>query len=977
MAFGQKTWKSRKINPYKPGRKSFKLSRQRGKPRSRFGSLKKSTSKLQLLLKKGIIFLFLCGMAAVVCLVLMFYYYSRELPSIAKIKQGTLIIAESTKIYDRTGEQLLYNIHGEENRTKVPLDQIPDNIKWATIATEDQDFYTRGLAIDFKGLSRAVLSVLKNRSLRESPGGSTITQQLVKNLILTREKTIARKIKEIILAFRLEKTLTREEILELYLNQIPYGSNAYGVEQAAQTFFDKPVTKLSLAESAILAALPKATTYYSPYGSHQDKLFARQKIILGQMLDQGYITEDQWKQATQEQIKFADNITNIQAPHFVIYIKELLARRYGETQLEQGGLKVITTLDYDLQQIAEDAVKQGALENDQKGASNAALVAIDPKTGEILAMVGSRDYFDKENQGNFNVALAPRQPGSSFKPIIYATLFSLGYTPNTILFDVETDFNPGQSEEYTPLNFDSQERGPVSIRKALAGSLNIPAVKALYLAGIYRVLDYAAKLGYSTLTDPSRFGLSLALGGGEVKLLEHVYAFSVLANQGVRQPMISILKVEDASGEILDEFKPTEGLPVFDRNVALMVTDILADNNARAFVFGQQNPLYLGSSIPVAAKTGTTNDYRDAWTIGYTSNLAAGVWVGNNDNSKMHVGIGGSKAAAPIWNNFMKQAVQKRGIEFFEKPEIPKTGKPILDGNIEQIKKVKIDKISGKLATKYTPPELIIEKAFADFHCILHYLEKEDPLGPIPENPNIDPQYQNWEQAVLRWAQESEQLIEFKKAPTEEDDVHLPDMKPVLNILFPVNNQLIKDKSILVEVSVESHRQIGRVEYYVDNVFRESAGLFPYSRRIYFGSLEDGSHIITVKAFDDVGNNTIKDITVNLQRGIKESSHPEDLQSKPAVRIVSPQVDSILNHNSFPVKVNLNLKEHSLAQRVNLYYNDKNGNPIIIGSVLESLSENLSIDWQSPPVLGTYSLYAVLIDKNGESYRDEIEITIN
>jgi len=871
MAIMQKTWRSREIKYRKQLLKG--QSRQQVK-RKKFPFTVRKIERSAYLQKprkhghilRNLIALFLfAGIIGAGTLAGLFFYYSRDLPSIDQIKTGALVIPESTKIYDRTGEHLLYTVHGEENRTRIPLEQIPDYVKWATISTEDQDFYTRDLAIDFKGILRALIAVWQNRSFTQGPGGSTITQQLIKNMILTREKTISRKIKEIILAFRIEKTFSRDEILELYLNQIPYGSNAYGIEQAARIFFGKSAKDLNLTESALLAALPKATTYYSPFGAHVDKLLGRHKIILGQMLDRGYINEDQWNAALKQKLEFAPSAVSMEAPHFVIYVKEMLAKRFGEAKLEQGGLKVITTLDYEMQKIAETVIKEGAETNDLLGADNAALVAIDPGAGQILAMVGSRDYFDTEHDGNFNVTLALRQPGSSFKPIVYASLFTKGYTPNSILFDVETDFAPAQDKEYIPVDYDEKERGPVTIRQALAWSLNIPAVKALYLANIFKVLDYAAQLGYSSLDDPSKLGLSLALGGGDVKLLEHTAAFGVLANDGVRKPLEAILQVQDTNGEMLMEFKQNDGVRVFPKNVARMVTDILADNKARAPVFGANSYLSLGN-IPAAAKTGTTNDSRDAWTVGYTPNLVAGVWVGNNDNSPMNKAVGGSKAAAPIWNKFMRQALAGKEIALFPKPEILETGKPILDGKIEQVVKVKIDKISGKLATKYTPEDLIEEKAFAEFHSILHYIDPDNPLGPAPTNPAANPQYQNWEQAILRWAKESEQAVEFKTPPKETDDVHIPENIPVLTVILPKDNQVVSKDSILIKIDAQAKLGISKVEYYIDDVFRESAGLSPYSRRLYFGSMADGPHTITVRAFDTVGNRISQNITIELRR---------------------------------------------------------------------------------------------------------------
>lgn len=958
------TWRTRKIGTAKTPRRAYAPRRFRI-PRGRDdGSFARRT----------ILAALIGGIGCVILLAGLFYMYSRDLPDVEEIRKGTIVIPESTKIYDRTGEHLLYTIHGEENRTRVAGAEIPDFVKWATIATEDQDFYRRDLAIDFKGLARAVIGLLRTRSFDSTPGGSTITQQLVKNLILTREKTLSRKIKEIILAFRIEKAFSRDEILELYLNQIPYGSNAYGIEQASQTFFGKRAKELTLGQSAILAALPKATTRLSPFGTHTDELFQRQRVILQQMLNEGYISEDEWDAAREESLAFKKSPERIEAPHFVLYVKEILAHRYGDAALEHDGLKVTTTLDYELQKIAERAVAEGAKANEKKGADNAGLVAVDPKMGQVLAMVGSRDYFDTDHQGNFNVALANRQPGSSFKPIVYATLFIKGYTPNTILYDTETDFDPREGAEYKPQNYDGKVRGPVKIRAALAGSLNIPAVKALYLAGIETVLDYAARLGYTTLTDPEKVGLSLALGGGGVKLLEHTSAFAVLANDGIRRETLSILKVEKTNGETLEEWEESEGERVFSANVARMVTDILEDNAARANVFGEGGPLVLPGR-PAAVKTGTTNDYRDAWTIGWTPQIVAGVWVGNNDNSPMNKGDGGSRAAAPIWNAFMSEALKDSEVVPFSKPEIPVTGKPILDGALEGVVKVKVDKVSGKLATEYTPPEFIEERLFAEFHDILHYIDRTAPLGAPPVDPSLDPQYAEWEKGVLQWAQKSGEADKLAKPPTEYDDVHTPANIPYLTILSPAPRAVVNDDSIFVEIDVSAKRRLSKVEYALDGQFRESAGLAPYSRRVYFGSIPDGAHVITVTAFDDAGNRAKQEVEITLSRGETTAAPPRPAPL--SVTILSPTSEAVIARAHFPFTVRLFVERSEFAERVNVYYNDKNGNPMLVGAATGIAGDPISIEWKEPPPLGAYTLYAILIDKNRQSYRSEVEITVN
>ncbi|HUD08671.1 MAG TPA: PBP1A family penicillin-binding protein [Candidatus Saccharimonadales bacterium] len=683
-----------------------------------------------------------------------FAYYAKDLPSPTNL--NTRQVVESTKIYDRTGEHMLYEIHGEEKRTSIPFDQMSAILRAATISAEDQSFY-QNPGVDFKAVARAAIYDVLGRSA--SQGGSTITQQLIKNTVLTNEKTFTRKVKEVILSVELEQKFSKDQILEMYLNQIPYGSNAYGIQAASQTFFGKDAKDLSLAESALLAGLPKAPTYYSPYGSNQDELKYRQEYILDQMTKLGYITTDQAKEA-----KAVDVIAeirpfqeNISAPHFVMYVKDQLVNQYGEKQVEEGGMKVYTTLDWDKQQAAETAVKNGVATNVAKyKATNAALVAIDPKTGQILAMVGSRDYFDKTIDGNVNVAIRPRQPGSSFKPYVYATAFKKGYTPDTILFDAETNFGT-KDQPYIPEDYDGKFRGPVKMKEALAESLNIPAVKTLYLAGVNNAINTAKSMGITTINDPSRVGLSLVLGGGEVTLLDHVNAFGTFATAGIRHDKTAILKIEDSQGKTLQEYQSSPGERVLDTNVCAQIDSILDDNKLRAPIFGSNTPLRFDDR-QVAAKTGTTNEWRDAWTVGYTPGIVAGVWAGNNDNSPMAQGADGVFSAAPIWRDFMNHALANSAIEKFPDATVDKTGKPVLDGDVNtdkqdslvcKMKKNKYCIPSGNSCPNGTDEK---QKKISNAHNILYWVNKDDPRGAIPKNPQQDPQFNAWESGVQAWA---------------------------------------------------------------------------------------------------------------------------------------------------------------------------------------------------------------------------------
>ena len=583
-----------------------------------------------------------------------FLYFAKDLPSPGKISNR--FVAESTKIYDRTGDHLLYEIHGEEKRTQIAFSDIPETVKYSTIALEDQEFFShRGIKLS--SIIRAALADILNR--KTTQGGSTITQQFIKKAVLSDEKTFSRKIKEVILSIEVEQMFSKEEILGMYLNEIPYGSNAYGIEAAAQTFFGKHARELTLDEAALLSALPNAPTYYSPYGSHREALKIRQESALQKMADLGYITPEQAEEAKQVDIfkKLSPGLQNISATHFVMYIKEYLETKYGNKLLEQGGFKVYTTLDWEMQQIAERVVREGAETNLKKyKAENSALVAINPNNGQILAMVGSKDYFDKNIDGQVNVAIRDRQPGSSFKPYVYLTAFEKGFTPETIIWDVDTDFSTDSGKKYNPKNYDGKNRGPVKMKEALAMSLNVPAVKTLYLAGVQESIETAKKMGITTLTKPDLYGLSLVLGGGEVKLVDHVAAFGVFATGGIKQDKTAILKTLDSKSNVLEQYKDDFGVRVVDEKYVAMIDYILSTNDLRAPVFGSNSPLNF-SDRPVAAKTGTTNEWRDGWTIGYTRDLAAGVWTGNNDNSVMAEGADGVYVAAPIWRKFMDEVL--------------------------------------------------------------------------------------------------------------------------------------------------------------------------------------------------------------------------------------------------------------------------------------------------------------------------------
>lgn len=745
-------------------------------------------------LRKNVV-LFLLALGIIATGLIIIWFSSLKIPDFSSFEERRVV--NSTKIYDRTGEILLYDINKDVKRTSIAFESMGVNIKNATVAVEDSEFYNHN-GIRITSIIRAtIIAKLTGKSVT---GGSTITQQLVKNTLLTSQRSIGRKIKEWVLAIKIDKALPKEKILELYLNEVPYGGTIYGIQEASTTYFGKNAVDLSLAEAAYLASIPKSPTALSPYGQHRDRLDERKNFVLSRMHELGFITDEEYESAKNEVVAFLpQQIAGIRAPHFVFFIKQYLEDKYGSELVERGGLKVITTLDYNLQEKAEQIVKEGALENEKNWeGKNASLVAIDPKTGQILTMVGSRDYFDKEIDGNYNVATAYRQPGSSFKPFIYATAFNKGFTPDTVLFDLPTEFQttcdaqgvalPGhnQDECYMPSNYDDKSRGPMTLRDALAQSINVPAVKLFYLAGLSDSLKTAQNMGISTLTDTSRYGLTLVIGGGEVTPLDMASAYGVFANNGIKNPYTGILRVEDLQGKTLEEYtqKSKEVLP---KQVALTISDVLSDNVARTPTFGANSLLKIPNK-DVAVKTGTTNNNKDAWTIGYSPSIVVAVWAGNNDNKPMKKG--GSAVAGPIWNKFINEALKEFPDEKFENPDssVDLNKKPALRGFWQGNDNFFIDKISNGLATIYTPEETKQEKVITNVHTILYWINKKDVLGPPPENPASDSQFTHWEIPVQEWwAQNSWKYTKVTSTdkPQNVDNIHTEYTRPVISVLEP------------------------------------------------------------------------------------------------------------------------------------------------------------------------------------------------
>lgn len=643
-------------------------------------------------------------------------------------------VAQSTKIYDRTGQVLLYDYNRDAKRNVVPLSAISPNSINATIAIEDSSFYEHG-GIRFTSIVRAIFADVLGGGF--SQGGSTITQQVVKNELLTSQKSITRKINEWVLAIKLEQVYSKDQILETYLNNVPYGGTLYGIESAAEAYYGKPAKDLDLAQAAYLAAMIQAPSYYSPYGSHKTELSARKDVVLERMRTLGFIDDATYASAKAEQVSFAPAGQNaIIAPHFVFYILNQLEQQYGSQAL-MSGLKVTTTLDADLEVKAESIVNAYALKNQKDfNASNGALVAVEPATGQILAMVGSRNFFDTSIDGQYNAALALRQPGSTMKPFIYSLALERGYTRDTVVFDVPTQFStsckPSDTMNstapcYAPQDFDGKFRGPMTFETALAQSINIPAIKALYLVGIQNAINLAKSFGLTTLGDPNQYGLTLVLGGGEVRLLDLVGAYAAFANDGTLNTPTGILEVDDAQGNILQQFSP-QSASVLPSNIARDISAMLSDAPARLPEYPLDSPLSF-PGYDVAVKTGTTDDTRDAWVIGYTPSVALGVWVGNNDNSKMVKSIAGF-IAAPMWHEAMAYALSKYPKTYFGEPDpIPSTVPPMLQGNWY------VADGSGAIVP----------------HDLLYWTDKNNPLGPRPTNPSQDPQFAYWEYGVTAW----------------------------------------------------------------------------------------------------------------------------------------------------------------------------------------------------------------------------------
>ena len=773
-------------------------------------------------------------MVVLIIMLLGFALFVRDLPSPDKIVRRD---GFATKIYDRNNK-LLYDVFSDEQRTPVDLSAVSLTVRQATVAIEDKDFYKHG-GFDPLTPFRIVWNIVTRHRV---VGGSTLTQQLVKNVLLTPERTVIRKLKEFILTIQVERKYTKDQILQMYLNEAPYGGTAWGVESAAQMYFGKNSSALSLEESAIIAGLPQSPTQYSPYAG---KLYIdRAGAVLRRMREDGYITREQELNAKKDlpNVQFASGSGQLKAPHFVFYVKQQLVNRYGENAVEQGGLRVTTSLNLDLQDAAQKAVSEEIDKVKYLKITNGAAVAIDPKTGQILAMVGSRGWDDPDYDGKFNVVTQGiRQPGSSIKPVVYLAGLRKGYTASTNFMDVKTSFPGGDKPEYVPENYDGKFRGPILMREALGNSINVPAVKMLALAGISDTLKIAYDMGLTTLEPTkdnlSRLGLSMALGGGEVKLLDMVSAYSAFANGGKKIDPVAILRVTDKDGRVLEEWKDTVHKQVITPEEAYIISSILSDQNARSITFGPNSAINV-SGKSIAVKTGTTNDKRDNWTIGWTPSIVTGVWVGNNDNSPMKEVASGVTGAAPIWKRIILAALNKKTDEPFPRP----------DGIIE----IDVDKISGyrvhdgfdakkEVFIKGTEPgsddpiHKKVRMCSGDEQEYFFFKEEDPFIGT--DNVN------KWQLGIDDWLKDQ-----------AEPKYHPPsDLGCGNQVWITVNEPSDKSRinndsgDVKIKVDITSPDPIKQVEFFVDGVSKQTLTSTPWEVTVH---MTNGTHSIDIKATD-------------------------------------------------------------------------------------------------------------------------------
>jgi len=776
--------------------------------------------------------------------VLVFAYVGKDLPDPNKIVRRE---GYSTKIYDRNG-MLLYDVFSDQRRTPIEISQVPLYVRQATVSIEDKNFYSHS-GFDPFGILRGLLRSVVYRRLE---GGSTLSQQLVKNTLLDSRQTLSRKIKEFILTLQVEQKYSKDQILQMYLNEAPYGGTAWGIEAASESYFGKNISQVGLAEAAILAGLPQAPSVYSPYSG---KVYInRAKEVLRRMREDGHITVDQERQAfvEVEKMTFLDSGGILKAPHFVFYVKQQLIERYGEKAVERGGLRVYTSLDLKLQDFAQKTVLEEIDRVKHLQISNGAAVVIDPKNGQILVMVGSKNWQDPKIDGKYNVILAQRQPGSTIKPVVYLSGFRKGYTASTMLMDTKTVFPGGDQKDYVPENYDGKFRGPISVRNALGNSINVPAVKMLGLVGVKNFLDIAYDMGLNTLKPTqetmNRVGLSVALGGGEVRPLEMVSAYSAFANGGIRRDPVSILKITDATGHVLEEWKDLGGKAVLTPEESFLVSSILSDPKAREITFGPRSAINIeGKNI--AVKTGTTNDRRDNWTIGWTPTVIVGVWVGNNDNSPMKELVSGVAGAAPIWRKIILNQLGDKKEEF----TVPLG-----------VSQMEVDSVSGY-------------KAHDGFSSRSEYFIKgtepvlEDPVHTkirncggdekeyflFKENDPVSGDNKNrWQEGIDEWLKE------------QSDVRYHPQLDFAcgnqiwITVSSPIDKTRVDGNDVKIKFDISSPKPIKEAKFIIDGQTKDILNSVPWETVI---NMADGYHQIDIEAKDEddnVGSRRIK-ITVN------------------------------------------------------------------------------------------------------------------
>lgn len=860
------------------------LSSRRQKRRERFKSRyhrQRIVARLLLITLILIVFIFLSSF-------IIFAWYSKDLPSPERVKRTS---GFSTVFLDRDGRPI-YQMYKEKNQIPVSIKDVPEYLKKATIAIEDKDFY-KHQGFSLRGILRALINIIFHFRLQ---GGSTLTQQLVKNVLLTPKRTLTRKIKEFILALEIERRYSKEEILQMYLNEAPYGGTFWGIESAAKGYFGKDVGSLNLVESAFLAGLPQRPSFYSPFVGKTDAYIARTKDVLRRMREDGYISKEEEKKAAEEisRLKFTAPKVSFHAPHFIFYVRDQVVDLLGEKALDQG-LKIKTTISLDVQKKVEEIVKKEIDKLKGLHVTNAAVVVLDSKTGEILAMVGSVDY-NNEKFGKYNAALALRQPGSAIKPITYAVAFEKGYTPATVVMDLPTVFPNQGGKDYFPKNYDGKFRGPIQLRFALANSINVASVKVLAMVGINSFLQKAYEMGLTTFEPTkenlNRFGLSITLGGGETRLLDLTSAFSIFARGGIKKDYSSILEISDYQGKTIYKRKEPVEKRVLSKEVAFLISHILSDNNARSEVFGPRSYLNIPGKT-VAVKTGTTDDKRDNWAIGFTKSVTVGVWVGNNDNTPMNPKIAsGLTGASPIWHKVMVSLLKKYQDGIVDKPEkvkameidaflggLPKEGYPkrseyFIAGTEPKTispfyKKLKISKNNGKLANE-------IEIKAGEY-------EEKEYIVITEKDPVSTDGINRWQQAIDQW--QKSQSDERFHYPTEVSDVKKDDV--VVQIKQPADKSTVNDHNVNLKAKVISIDDIKRVEIYVNGTLVNS---YSENKKQIEEPLQlsDGVYEIVVKAENKKGKTGQTAIKIGVNQ-------PWDYLSPtptPTKEIISPTVIS-------------------------------------------------------------------------------------